>query len=76
MAQLLVRNLDVTTVERLKQRARHHGRSLQSEIKAILEAATMYSMDEANRVAEKWQHRLAGIAYRDSAETIREDRER
>ncbi len=76
MAQLLVRDLDAETVRRLKARARLHGRSLQGEVKAILEATAVYSMDEAREVAEQWQHKLAGNVYRDSAEVIREDRER
>ncbi len=37
MPQLLVRDLDTGTVERLKQRAQRHGRSLQGEVKAILQ---------------------------------------
>ena len=76
MPQLLVRDLDAGTVERLKQRAQRHGRSLQGEAKAILQAAAIFSMSEANSVADEWQRKLAGRAYRDSAETIREDRER
>ena len=76
MPQLLVRDLDPGTVERLKQRAQRHGRSLQGEVKAILQAAAIFSMSEAATVAEGWQRKLAGGAYRDSAETIREDRER
>lgn len=38
MPQLLIRDLDAGTVERLKLRAQRHGRSLQGEVKAILEA--------------------------------------
>ena len=33
-------------------------------------------MSEAGSVAEEWQRKLAGGAYRDSAEAIRADRER
>jgi hypothetical protein len=33
-------------------------------------------MGEADSVAEQWQRKLAGGVYRDSAEAIREDRER
>lgn len=76
MPQLLVRDLDADTVKRLKQRARRHGRSLQGEVKAILQAAATFSLSEASSVAEQSQHKLAGGAYRDSAEAIREDRER
>jgi plasmid stability protein len=76
MSQLLVRDLDTGTVERLKLRAQRHGRSLQGEVKAILQAAATFSMSEAGTVAEQWQRKLSGGAYRDSAEVIREDRER
>ena len=36
MAQLLIRGLDKSVVDRLKQRARAHGHSLESEVRAIL----------------------------------------
>jgi len=39
MAQILVRNLDEVVVDRLKQRAREEGRSLQSEVRTILSEA-------------------------------------
>jgi len=55
MPQLLVRDLDTGTVERLKLRAQRHGRSLQGEVKAILQAAATFSMSEASSVAEGWQ---------------------
>jgi hypothetical protein len=49
---------------------------LQGEVKVILQAAATYSMSEAGSVAEQWQHKPSGGAYGDSAEAIREDRER
>jgi plasmid stability protein len=76
MSQLLVRDLDPAVVERLKQRARRHGRSLQREAKAILEAAAELSMDGARRLAAQWQRHLEGAIAGDSAELIREDRDR
>jgi plasmid stability protein len=38
MASLLIRNLDDAAVARLKERARRHNRSLQGEVKSILES--------------------------------------
>lgn len=76
MAHVLVRDLDPTVIERLKTRARRHGRSLQGEAKAILEAAAPMSMSEARTLAEEWQRRLAGKISGDSSELIREDRDR
>jgi plasmid stability protein len=76
MPQLLVRDLDSAVVERLKQRAKRHGRSLQGEAKAILEAAATLRMDEARSIAAEWQRRLAGTMTSDSADLVREDRDR
>ncbi|HET6520653.1 MAG TPA: hypothetical protein VFG47_12670 [Geminicoccaceae bacterium] len=77
MAQVLVRDLDERTVERLKERARTHGRSLQREAKAILEeAANAPTVEEARAAAERVRRRFAGRTFSDSAELIREDRER
>jgi len=39
MAQLIVRRLDDDVKERLKSRAKRHGRSLEAEARAILEDA-------------------------------------
>ena len=75
MPQLLVRDLDNGTVERLKQRAQRHGRSSQAEVKAILQAAATFSMSEAGSVAEG-SAQVGRPVYADSAGAIREDRER
>ncbi len=76
MPQLLVRDLDAAVVARLKQRARRHGRSLQKEAKAILEAAaTIMTMDEGRQVADGWQRRFRDRRFGDSAELIRQNRE-
>jgi plasmid stability protein len=74
--QLLVRDLDPHLVEQLKQRARHNQRSLQGEVKAILESAAPLSMAEARRLSLEWRQRLAGQTVSDSVDLIREDRER
>ena len=75
MPEILVRGLDPGTLRRLKQRARRSGRSLQQEVKDILKrAASTLTMEEARRLSEKWQRRLAGRSFSDSAELIREDR--
>jgi plasmid stability protein len=75
MPEILVRGLDQKTVKRLKARARIGGRSLQQEVKAILErAATALTMAEARRLSSAWQRRLGGRTFSDSAALIREDR--
>ncbi len=43
MAQLLIRNLDEKTIERLKTQAKRNNRSLQGETKATLERVAMYA---------------------------------
>jgi len=76
MSQLLVRDLDPAVVDRLKQRAKQHGRSLQAEAKAILEAAAVLSIEDARRMAAAWRKRLSGTMVSDSANLLREDRDR
>lgn len=78
MAQVLVRDLDEKVVERLKARAQQHGRSLQVELKKILEeAATAASdLEAARRAAERLQRKFAGRKFSDSTELIAEDRRR
>lgn len=76
MAQLLVRDLNPDMVKRLKSRAVRNGRSLQGEVKAILESVDTLSMSEARAFAEEWQRRLAGRMTSDSSDLIREDRDR
>ena len=46
MGMLTVRNVDDEVQQRLKSRARAHGRSMESEVRAILTAAVEASTDE------------------------------
>ena len=39
MGQLLIRNLDEGTKQRLRERAARHGRSMEAEVRAIIDAA-------------------------------------
>ena len=76
MAQILVRNLDEAVVERLKVRAMQHNRSLQNEIKTILERAAQVDAKTARELALSIRKQVAGRAFTDSVELIREDRDR
>jgi plasmid stability protein len=76
MAQLLVRNLDEEMIKRLKMLAKRHNRSLQGQVKLILEEGAMLSGGQVMELVEKWQRRLGGKRLRDSAALIREDRGR
>ena len=76
MGSILVRELDRKMIERLKERARLNGRSLQQEVKALLEhAADAVPMREARRLSDQWSHRLGGRRFPDSTPVIREDRD-
>lgn len=76
MPHILVRGLDTKIVERLKQRARASGRSVQQEVKAIIErAATALTMDEARELSTAWRRRLGPKGASDSTTLIRDDRE-
>lgn len=75
MADLLIRNLDDKTLQRLKRRAKDAGRSLQSETKLILEQAAGRDLGEALKAAAAWRKKL-GKRSTDAVELIREDRAR
>lgn len=76
MPNVLIRDLDEELLEELKKAAEANGRSLQAEIHDILDHARMMSRARTRRISEKWLRRLAGTKQSDSAELIREDRER
>ncbi|NIN71103.1 MAG: hypothetical protein GTO46_04025 [Gemmatimonadetes bacterium] len=76
MAQVLVRDLDDAIVETLKRRAKRHGRSLEAELRLILERSAGADMLEARRVAERIRDELSGRVHSDSTELVAEDRER
>jgi len=76
MAQVLVRNLKGEVIESLKGRARRHGRSLEAEIRAILENAAGRDATATKAAAARIRRRLADIPHVDSAKLIRQDRER
>jgi plasmid stability protein len=78
MAQLLVRDLEPAVVERLKERARRHHRSLEAEARLILTSAAPDGRAFANavRFAAEMRLKTAGKISGDSADLIREDRDR
>lgn len=83
MPDLLIRDLQPDTIERLKKQATDNGRSMQAEAKAIIEDGTRLSMQE-------WLERVAITRKRIAAEypegtgpgavetlrAVREERER
>lgn len=76
MAQLLIRNLDQKTVDRLKERARRHRRSLEGEVRVILEKEAAAGARDAWLLADRIRASFAGRRFSDSAALVREDRDR
>jgi plasmid stability protein len=76
MAQVLIRDLDPGVVLRLKARARERGRSLEAELRGILEAAAAEGREEGRALAARIRRRLSGRAHSDSAALLAEDRAR
>jgi len=74
MAQILIRNIEENVVDRLKKRAALHGRSLQAEVKIILEQTDHLDMASALKVADRISKKLKGRPVTDSVELLREDR--
>lgn len=76
MRQLLIRNVEAETIRRLKRRAKQHHRSLQGELKCIVEEAATMTVEEMKQVSLSWQKRLKSHEFTDSADLLREDRDR
>jgi plasmid stability protein len=76
MPQVLIRDLTTTAVDTLKSRAKRNHRSLQGEVKAILEDEA-----ERTRAMERFRRRTArlrasfGRKFSDSTELIRKHRD-
>lgn len=76
MAEVLIRNLDPGVVERLKERARRSGRSVQAELQMIVERAVLTDAVEGRELAARIRRKLAGRKHSDSAALIAADRRR
>ena len=84
MAQVLIEDIDPIILEKLEVLAKQHGRSLQEELKHILQRVTDLQPDyhtggdiaKARVAVARSQARYAGRTFSDSAELIREDRQR
>jgi plasmid stability protein len=75
MAQVLIRELDVTVIDALKRRAASNRRSLQAELKAILEEqAYLADKAESHALAERIRQRIASRPQTDSGCLQAEDR--
>jgi plasmid stability protein len=76
MAQIIVRNLDDDIVNRLKTRAQDNDRSLEAEVRHILEQSAKVDMAQARLIVMERRKKLQGRKFADSVELIREDRDR
>jgi plasmid stability protein len=76
MGQVLVRNLPTEVVRKLKKRARQHRRSLQEELKDILERAAQHSAKDVQAKINQVRKLFAGRKFSDSSDLIRQDRAR
>lgn len=75
---VLVRNIDEETLEKLKKKAAANNRSLQEELKELLEMHAGPDIEEVRRMVRKdlERYRKEGRKFSDSTKDIREDRER
>ena len=80
MPQLIVNNIDLMLLEKLKIQAANHQRTLEEELKTILQEAIEAEQTDKIRVfsehAAKMRQALSGRVHTDSAELVREDRDR
>jgi plasmid stability protein len=77
MPDLLIRDIKPSTYDLLRRRAETSGRSLQAEVQMILDSAARASdVDAARELADRITTRLSGREHPDSAELIREVRDR
>ena len=78
MPNVLIRNIDDETLKRLKDRAKENNRSLQEELKELVESYAKPDIDETrnrvNDILEKYK--ASGTSFPDSGEEISKDRER
>lgn len=61
MAELLVRNLEPAIKERLKARAKRHGRSMAAEVREILRTAALEKSEEEVGLGTAVAERFKGI---------------
>jgi len=76
MGQVLVRNLHTEVVKKLKLRAKQHRRSLQEELKEILEQAAQQNAKDVQIKVNQIRKLFAGRKFADSSPLIRQDRTR
>lgn len=78
MAELILTEVDNRVLHSLQERALRHGRTPVEEAKAILAETLHGKLPDAWAQVDEIYHRLAatGRTFSDSADLIREDRDR
>ncbi|MDR8393306.1 hypothetical protein NC796_19280 [Aliifodinibius sp. S!AR15-10] len=78
MSDVLIRNIDKETLEKLKKKAAANNRSLQEELKNLLEMHAGPDIEETRKMVRETlaKYRTEGRMFSDSVDDIREDRER
>lgn len=74
MANILVRNVDEATADRLKQKARAEGKSLNDIAREALEKAAKPGKEEIWAEADRLRKEIGKVSG-DSTQLIREDRD-
>jgi plasmid stability protein len=77
MSSLVISDIDAKTLTRLSQWAENHGRTLEDEVRIVLQEATEEISRSAWERADAIRERLAATSrhFSDSAELIRQARE-
>ena len=78
MPDVLIRNINKETLEKLKSRAAANNRSLQNALHEMINAYTFNNLDEMRSIiAESVEkYKTEGRSFSDSVEELRDDRER
>ena len=74
MAHLVLSDVDPKVIEELRRRADPHGRSIEDEVKTVLEEALGLSRARALREARRIRAELGG-PFTESADLLREGRD-
>ena len=76
MRALTIRGVDDQVYQRLQEMARLNRRSLQAQVKLILEREVQLSQGSHTHKVQGWRQRLADRSWGDVVSDIRRERER
>lgn len=68
MAQLVVRRIEESVKERLRERAARHGHSLEAEVREILREAVQEEEKSEEGLGTRLARRFAGVGLREGEE--------